>query len=195
MLFIGTALAIAGAAASAAQGLAGLAKKKRAEEAAKVAADKYRAIVNADIVNQYSGLAAQTSALDRASEDITASAGEAMRATSDAGAASVIGGTGRVLEAEREAQLDLDVKKSEEESRISEMQAQEQSRIEGVKRQGQMGLAAMELEGAQGAVQQGHEQMQAGLGGFASGLGAAGANLVEERKLYKEDETENDEDE
>jgi hypothetical protein len=185
MVFLGTALALAGAAASAAQGLIGFNKKKQAEKAAQSAATKYRDIVNADVVNQYSGLAAQTSALDRAGEGINASTEEALRSTSDAGATGVIGGTGRVLEASREAQLDLDVKRQEEESRVAQLQAGEQADIEASKREAQLGLAGMELSGAQSAVQEGQQQMNAGISGLTSGLGNAGVNYLDEQKLYK----------
>jgi hypothetical protein len=98
-MVIGTALALAGAAASAAQAVGGFIQKKRAQEAAEQSAERYRALVNTDIVNRYSGVMAQTRGHERALDRVAQSAAMATEATKQAGAAGVIGGTTNIVDA------------------------------------------------------------------------------------------------
>lgn len=168
---ISGAASLAGAGLSIGQMISGAGKKKAAETAIGDSVKELRGMIQEGQVNRLKALQVPTMGAElqeRALERGTAGQVEAMQ---EAGAATVIGGAGRLTQAlgEQAGQIGADLDRMQKER--DKLVLQEEQRLEGQKYQGLMGLGQMELQGAQQAAADAMAQQQAGALGLTTTLG------------------------
>ncbi len=168
---ISGAASLAGAGLSIGQMISGAGKKKDAEDAIGESVKALRGMIEEGQVNRLKALQVPTMGAElqeRALERGTAAQVEAMQ---EGGAATVIGGTGRLTQAlgEQAGQIGADLDRMQKER--DKLVLQEEQRLEGQKYQGLMGLGQMELQGAQQAAADAMAQQQAGALGLGTTLG------------------------
>ena len=182
-----TALAVAGAAASAAQAVVGGIQNNKANKVAEQAAIDMRNKINNGPANQFAGLQAPTQAIDVQDQKTDALAQNLVSAAADSGAEGVIGATSKILAGTHAAGLASAGERAKAEFEVEKLKAGEQSRLDQAKQQGLLGLDKMKLEGAQTAAAEGKANLYAGLGGILEG----GGNIVAALGMEKEND-END---
>lgn len=168
---ISGAASLAGAGLSIGQMISGAGKKKDAEDAIGESVKALRGMIEEGQANRLKALQVPTMGAElqeRALERGTAAQVEAMQ---EGGAATVIGGTGRLTQAlgEQAGQIGADLDRMQKER--DKLVLQEEQRLEGQKYQGLMGLGQMELQGAQQAAADAMAQQQAGALGLGTTLG------------------------
>ncbi len=168
---ISGAASLAGAGLSIGQMISGAGKKRDAETAISESVKALRGMIEEGQANRLKALQVPTMGAElqeRALERGTAAQVEAMQ---EGGAATVIGGTGRLTQAlgEQAGQIGADLDRMQKER--DKLVLQEEQRLEGQKYQGLMGLGQMELQGAQQAAADAMAQQQAGALGLGTTLG------------------------
>lgn len=182
-MMIGTVLALAGAAANAAQAVVGFAKSQKANEKLDQQILETKKALTAERTPFLQALSAKTDKYNLASEKVDRATEATIGAQKEAGVEGVIGG-GDAIRAATEAGLNISAAKGEDESKIAEMQLKEQRDIEEAGIQGQIAAEELDLQKSLADQEFTHGMMQSGVQGAIAGLGKAGEMYFYESGPY-----------
>jgi hypothetical protein len=187
-MMIGTVLALAGAAANAAQAIVGFNKSQKANEKLDQQILETKKALTAERTPFLQALSAKTDKYNLASEQVNRATQATLEEQKEAaGVEGVIGGSTGAIRAAAEAGLNISAAKGEEESRIAEMQLKEQKDIEEAGIQGQIAAEELDLQKSLADQEFAHGMMQSGVEGAIAGLGAAGSTFIKEKGPYNKD--------
>jgi hypothetical protein len=184
-MMIGTVLALAGAAANAAQAVVGFAKSQKANEKLDQQILETKKALTAERTPFLQALSAKTDKYNLASEQVNRATQATLEEQKEAaGVEGVIGGSTGAIRAAAEAGLNISAAKGEEESRIEEMKLKEQKDIEEAGLQGAMAAEELDLKKSVADQEFTHDMFRSGLQGAMAGLGQAGAMYIQESGPY-----------
>jgi hypothetical protein len=178
----GAVVALAGMGLSIGQAVKADKDKKKAEQAATVAANKMKSIKE---TNAFSSVQVPTLGFDLAQQGIDRSAMAALSSAEGAGAEGVLGASGKIMQGVKDAELELSAQAGDVKLRRDLAEAQAGSDIEARRADRENTMYSAQLQGAQADIAQQQANKNAAIQSAVGSAGNALSSGADALALYK----------